>query len=228
MTRAEIRAIVLLNTARSDKSTLIDSAIDLCLQKISNWYDFSAVRTETDLVLLEDYYSISLPTDYFRLLPTGVKIFQGDNVYEFEMRTKSWVLMRWPKLSVVPSSIPAVGYEDKAQGKIFFAPPADGTYTLRLHYSTVLSLPEDTDSLPLPTLDEAVIAYATSYIFKGIEKFEEANIWMGDFISAYREAKHADEQPGVKRVHEGADRLSQLSTRRIVPGAAIQSWENRP
>lgn len=196
MNRAQIRSLVIDHTGRSDKVTLIDSMITAALKKVSaekNWRD---LLTESSVTMTVGGETALLDTAMVRMIEA--RIIDGLSSYKLDIRTKSWLVQRWPDFSSLASSKPRYAY---IEGNfLHLLPPPDEALTLKYsYYKRVTDLTDDTTELSIAILDEAIIAYATFRTFKSLQMYEDANQWFADYQTAIKDAKNMDRHGAVEQ-----------------------------
>jgi hypothetical protein len=196
MNRAAIRSQVEENTARTDKTTTINNAIDAALKKISSRHNWRDLLTEATVICVIDQEFIALASDVRRL--AEVRWMDGLSSYEIEIRPKSWLIHMWPDFSVQPSNKPRFAY---LEGTTLYMTPRPATAnTLKYsYYKRHASLTDDNTSIDFTIADEAVIAYATYRVFKSVQMHEDATMWLADFQQALKDAKEMDRHSGIVR-----------------------------
>jgi len=212
VTKEEIKDVVVLHTNRDDKTDLIYTAIDLGLKQINMRWPFKQTRIVVDTAVVEDQVSISLPTDALQLVSVRIKDdgtvtgAQVVNVY-----SKSYLVQNFPALGdedTSSSGKPTIAYEQN--GQLFFVPRSNGSYTLELTYDSIELLEETTDSPASANLDEALIAYATAYVYKSIQMLSDAQFWNVEYERAFDITRRADSsRTAQKRGMRGAQQHGQ-------------------
>lgn len=192
MTRLEIRNLVIEATGRADKTSLINSAINIAVAELSSarlWRDLS---TEADLTLAGGEGSVDLPDDYFRL--TEARLIISDSMLlsrPILVRPKSWVVRNFPNIEAQSPGKPVYAYLEN--GKLYFAPFADIEYTIRITYFRLHpSLSSDSSEVLIRQGSQAVVAYATFWTFNSIERSEDATRWFNTYGSLLRSAMQVD------------------------------------
>lgn len=197
MNRLEIRNLVIDTTGRSDKESLINSAINIALNKVSSSHLWNDLLTEASVTLVVDATSVSLESDVRRLVE--VRVLDGTSSYKLRIRPMDWVVKMFPDLSVRSSGKPRHGY---LQGTtLHFVPKSDDTYTVKYsYYKLHPDLINDTTSILILQADEAIIAYATHWVFKSLQLHNDASQWLGLFAIELANAKRADRSPAIEFV----------------------------
>lgn len=196
MNRSQIRSLVIETTGRDDKTTLINSAINIALAKISAEHLWSDLSTEASVTLTADTNSVTLASDMRRL--TEFRVIDGLQSYPLTILKKSRVVSMFPSPTSYASSKPEYGWLEGVT--LSMVPPPDSAYPCSYtYYKAHADLTSDTDTLTILQADEAIIAYTTYYVFKSIEKHEDAEKWLADYYNLLRDAKKMDSSPAVQR-----------------------------
>lgn len=205
MNLAQLRNLVIENTGRTDKESLINSAINLALTEISsrrNWLD---LQTEGQVTLLVGQDNIDLGSEAQRV--TEIRVLDDDNSHRIRIRPKEWLVSRFPNPAQYSAGRPSWGWLEGS--RLFVLPIADANYSV-VYTSYILhpELTEDSDVVVIRAgVDRAIIAYATYWVFLSIEKHEDAKVWFASFESMLRTVKDVDRKNSVI-IHEGTPRGS--------------------
>jgi hypothetical protein len=196
MNRSEIRSQVEDNVGRTDKTTVINNAINAALKKISAehlWFD---LRTEASVVATADQEYVELASDVRRL--SEVRWMDGLNSYRITIRPKSVLVKMWPDFSAQFPNKPRFGYLEGTT--LYLVPPPNEALTITYsYYKRHASFTDDTTDVTPTLIDEAVIAYATYRTFKSVGQHEEAVQWFADFADALATAKKMDRHSAIER-----------------------------
>jgi hypothetical protein len=194
MNRSEIRALVEQTTGRSDKTTVINSAINTALNKISAAHLWSELLTVGTGSLTVDAESFTLDSTLQRL--TRFRILDSLLSYPLTIVNESWVLSQFPDPSAFGSGKPRFGW---LRGKVLhLLPVPDSTYNVSYTYFRKHpGLDSDDAEVLISCADDAVIAYTTYWLFRSIEKHEDANQWFADYQMHLRDAKEMDRSSAV-------------------------------
>lgn len=189
MNRAEIRALVIDHTGRSDKAALIDSMINAALKKVSSEHIWRDLLTEANVTMIPGQAFVDLVSTLRRL--SEVRIMDGLNSYKLIVRTKSFLVQRWPDFAVQANGKPRFGYLEGT--RLHLVPAPDENLQLRYsYYARHADLTNDTTDITIDITDEAVIAYATFRTFKSLQQHEDAAQWFLDYEEAIKDAKDMD------------------------------------
>ena len=195
MNRADIRAIVVDHTGRTDKVTLINRMITAALKKVSSEHLWRDLLTESTVVMVIGSETVTLASEMRRL--SEVRILNGLSSYELVIRPKVWLVERWPDFSSLSNSKPRFGY---LEGRILhLLPPPDEALTLKYsYYKRVTDLTDETTELEFDIIDEAVIAYTVYRVFKSLQMHEDAVLWFADYKEQIKDAKTMDRSSAVQ------------------------------
>jgi len=195
MNRSEIRTLVESATGRTDKTTLINSAINIALRKVSSEALWNDLLTEAEATTTADTEYVALASTVRRL--SEVRLIDGLSSYRIIVSPKTWVVSMFPDLTAYSSTKPHYGYLEGTT--LYFVPPPDDAYTLRYtYYPLHTDLSDDTTETTIPQADEAVISYTVYWVFKSLEQHVNAREWHADYIVQLREAKRVDRNAAVE------------------------------
>jgi len=189
-TLAGLRAIVQQNLGnRTDKSMLIDSALNAALRQAVQRHRFKRLAVQSDLTLTTGVQAVVMPANAIQVVE--LRIIDGTMSHRIDLADKVMVTERFPNPWAFSNQRPSIAYEES--GVLYFSPVPDKTYTLRGTYLfNPATLVSDTDSAGVDGLDAAMITYATSYVMRSIEKFSEADSWERQFEKELSAAIIAD------------------------------------
>ena len=189
MTRSTIRGLVEDATGRTDKTALINSAIDIAVEELSTQHLWTDMLIENDVLLLADVNSIALASNVARV--DEVRIIDGTLSRSLRIRPKKWIVSHFPNPSARSTGKPAYGY---IEGQTLFTVPVpDINYTIRYsYYKLHPALSSDGSVVEIRHSGPAVAAYATFWVFQSIEKHEEAEKWLVSYLRLLASAKKVD------------------------------------
>ena len=198
MTLSEIVTAVRNNTKREDKDAVAKDGVRFAYQRCSTAHPFRGlVRTE-DVDVNAMASSVNLPN-------TPVRVFaaywiNGTSSWRIWGRSREWVRRRIPNVDATPTpSYPEWGY---LEGNVLnLAPAVNDAGIVRITYQYVPELVNDTDSNPLPLLDEALVSYSTAWVFKSVQMWNEANFWESNYNVVLGYAITADEAQPFDEKH---------------------------
>lgn len=194
MNRLQARNLVIQNTSRTDKESLINSALDLAVAEVSAQALWIDLLTPGSVTLLSAATSVALADEVDRV--SEVRLIDGLSSYRLNIRPKTWVVSRYPNIAVLGSARPTVGY---IEGKtLFVAPPSNAEYEVRYTYCPLHpALAADVDEILIRHAAPAVIAWATSWVFQAIEKHQDAASWDARYQAQLKSAIKANANSAV-------------------------------
>lgn len=201
MNRADIRNLVIDHTGASHKVDLINSMITAALKKVSSEMRWGDLLTEGSVTLIPNQEYITLGTNIHRI--TEVRIIDGLSSWEIDVRTKSWVVERWPSIADEFSQRPRYGYLENS--RLYLMPAPDTNWTLKYsYYGRLADLTDETTELFPEHIDECVISYATYRTFKSLQQHEDSVAWYADYQDALKGAKAMEQDSAI--VHQATPR----------------------
>lgn len=197
MNRLDVRNLVIDATGRTDKDTQINRALNIALNKISSEFLWNDLLTEASAVLTIGAASVALASNTRRL--SEIRLIDGLNTSRIVVRPKTWVVKFFPSPTSMANGKPRYGY---LQGTtLFLVPPSDTADTITYSYYRLhADILNDTTVLSIPQADEAVVAYTTYWVFKSLEKHEDAERWFGDYLTHLRDAKRVDRDSVTEQI----------------------------
>ncbi len=214
-TRLQIRNLIVENTGRTDKTSLINDAIDIALEEISSGHLWSDLLVEATATLTAAAGSVTLATDLRRL--TEIRVLDGTSSRPIAMRRKTWLLQKFPNPAASSDAKPVYGYLEGIT--LHVIPEADVQYTLEYtYYRTHPALAADGDSPLIRNISTTVIAYASFWVWNAIEREAEAKRWFDTYQTLLRNAKQLDRADSAVVVE--AEQRGQF----INPNAPLEYW----
>jgi hypothetical protein len=210
MTKAELRAIVIQNTNRSDKVDLINSALVFGGRQIQQARLWHKSLTSATTTLAANASTVLKPTDLDKIYAVVVENAESTlNRYRVRVVEQSTFRTFFPTLTTLTQvGEPWLCYEDVLN--LVFGPMAQQAYNITTHYyKKHTTLVSDSDTPLIDEFDELLIAYASAYVFRSIEMFDSANQWETMFRTRLGELIRTDaERPAIEYIP-----ASQLSMR---------------
>jgi len=197
--RSEMRSIVQDLTGRDDKDSLINSAFDLAYRHFCQRHDFrSMISEESDSISEGDAY-VSLPSGTHHLLEA--RIIDGQLSYALDIRSKLWLVKRWPNISALAEAKPSKGYVEGS--KLYLYPVSDGDYDVYFTITKIPSFSDDSTDNTIPELDNALVYWASAFVFQSLKMIPEAREWFSMAEKEFIEAKRTDMRDNRKLKHVG-------------------------
>lgn len=212
MTRLEIRNLVIEATRRTDKVSLINSAINLGLEELSSaraWYD---LMVQADLSLPLGTNGLALPSDFARGINARlIDVSSPLLTISLRIRPKTWISQHFPYPEGRPPQKPVYGYIDNRT--LYTIPLPWKDYTLRLDYCRLHpTFTLDTDVLLIRHAGPAIAAYATFWTFLSIEKAQEAQNWLSVYRNQLQTAMKLDRDNTITKFEaEGRDEMGNVA-----------------
>lgn len=189
MNRLTIRNLVIEATRRSDKTSLINSAIDIAVEEVSSQRMWSDLLTagQTSLILGQGF--IDLASDLARL--TEIRLIDGTSSRNLIIKTREWVGDYFPSPESFSTGRPVYGY---LLGKtLHIVPRPDAAYVLKYTYVKLHpALASDTSEVLIRHAGPVVAAYATFWVFQSINQQMEAEKWLVTYFKLLESAKKID------------------------------------
>ncbi len=172
-TRAELRTKVETSSKRVDKTTLIDDGLDIALHDACIEYNFREMQATADLSVSEDDIVEALPSDFYQLLE--VRLINDTSSYKLKVKSKTWVVERFPNITADSSSLPDFVYVEG--GSLYFSTPLDADYTVRISYYKLLTFTDDSTENPVPVLENYLVFSTLSWLFNSLEMERRGAFW---------------------------------------------------
>jgi len=184
-TRSESTALIILNTGRSDKSTLISSLHDSALKVAITHHPFNdACHICDDLAITEDATSVSIASLTEATVTLGsivdiitARIVEADGSRNALLKMKG---RQWWDRNVINSEDNMKGWPEyglKFGSNVMLDRPADSGLELRLRVSTVPTYSSDSAECPIEILDIFVEQYVTAMTFMSLEMMDKYWQW---------------------------------------------------
>jgi hypothetical protein len=157
---------------------LINTALNLALTELDQEQVWRELRSTLDVSVVSGDDHIDLPSSVGKV--QEVRFINGQSSYTIPFRSKSWVAGQYPDPSSISAGKPVCCYLEG--GVLQLIPAVDNSYTIRATvYNKPASLESDSSELVPAGWANAVVAWATAFIFRSIGDFEGANQWMGEY-----------------------------------------------
>jgi len=189
MTREQLETLVNEATGRSDKTTLVRTALNLAVAEISSQRLWSDLMRRTEVTLVEGALAVDLAPGAARIVE--ITVVEGTLSRPLLGRSKLWCQERFPAPETRSTSRPQYGYLEGTT--LYVVPRPNKDYVLRYTYYTMhpdLDLP--TSELLIRHASAAVVAYAVFWVFQSIEKLKEAETWYKTYLIQLASAKRVD------------------------------------
>lgn len=177
MEKSALNAMVVLNTGRTDKVTLINQFLDFAILELSKLHPFDEERTEADTAITTGQTQVQLPDFLHKIVELRLLVPNSPVLsYEMFLTRKREHVKDFP--NVGGSSITGRPYfcaVDKNQ--LLFDRICDSNYTIRLTFTTQGHFDTDSSEPTVKGSDEALIASATAQLYRSVQMYEDAMAW---------------------------------------------------
>ncbi len=194
MKRSELRTLVIENTGRSDKTTLINNQLDFAIQKLSRIHPFDKNRPETSVALATGAISVQLPADVDQIITINFADPAIPTVgYLMVLLRKTQFLKMFPNVAgSVVTGRPLYSYRDKDQ--LYINTKSNGNYILSITYQRLMAFQTDTDECPIFGADEVLVAAATAAVYRSMQMYQDAAQWNSETASLLKLLVIAEER----------------------------------
>lgn len=201
MTRAELRALVILHTGRTDKADLINSSFDLAKGQIQQVHDFGPVQVESSaLTLLTDTSTVILPPDVFELIDPVILTdpANSQNVLKIDLKSKKWALENDPPLGVGITGYPSYCFVE-TDGTLKFVPGVSQDWTVKINYFQKQGVASGDAEVIQAGLENVMVEWCTHYVYSSIQMYTDADAWMKKARASLALAVQADDRTDDKK-----------------------------
>ena len=189
MNREALENLILESTGRSDKLTLIRSAINIALEEVSGAALWNDLRTEDTVTAVGGEPYVDLAEDAVRV--AEVRRIEGLLSRPLLIRPKTWLVTRYPSVESMSNQRPVYGYITGQ--RLYFVPIPDVSYDITYTYFPLHpELTNATDEVLIRAASTAVIAFATFWVFQSIEMSEDAKRWFDIYQDRLKRAIKID------------------------------------
>ena len=177
MNRLAARNLVIEATGRSDKVSLINSALDLAVGEVSSRHLWSDLFEEDSVALASGSVSVPLANDLARVTEVRVIENGGKPSWPLLVRKKTWIMQFTANAAAEAEGKPLYGY---LEGKtLFVVPVPNDDFTIRYSYFRLHpALTADGSELLIRQADAAVIAYANYWVWQSLQNAVDADRWL--------------------------------------------------
>lgn len=210
LNRLQLRNLVLGNCpAARIRADLVNTAFNMVMTEISQVYDFRSNRTEVPIALPAGQYQVTLPSTCWQLM--NVRIVDATssiNSRVIELKDKTWVTQLSPSLSRTINSWPRWCFVENDGVTLVFVPPSTQDWTVMAEFYTLNALIADDTGTVNVSLQNAVIAWATAYVFRATQQYQDADKWMAEYGRALQLAVYSDRRTRRNDVAQGFRQFS--------------------
>lgn len=194
MTRETLENLIIGATGRDDKITLIRSAINLAIEKVSVQALWSDLRTEADVTITTGSRFVQLVAGTMRVVEA--RRIDGTSSEPLTIRTATRMVRDYPNPEAMSRGVPRFGY--LLGTKLYLVPIPIQNYTIRYSYFPLHEpLSQASSAIRIRAAGEAITAYAISWVFRSLEKHDDANQWLAMYNNCLALAIKADREDSV-------------------------------
>lgn len=181
-TREQIKDLVVLNTGRSDKDTLMNSLCDSALKLAGTRHPFKdSLSMPSDFTITEDATSVDISSvSPIHIVTARIVEASGSKNAVLRMKNRTW----WDE-NVVNSEDNQKGWPDFGMRwgtTVLLDRPAISGLELRIRISTVQTFASDSTTCPIDILDLFVEKYVTAYVFFSLQQMQSFYSWKRDAL----------------------------------------------
>ena len=183
-TRLEIQELVILNTQRTDKITLIQKLCDSSLKIAISKHSFQDASTEVAYPIIEDATSVDISANSWVNIRT-LRIVNNTSVEKsnrLTLKSNIWFDKKYPYPGDNMKGWPINA--TKISGSIIFDRPVEADLSLYIRGSVEQVFASDSTECPIELLDIFVEEYVTSKLLMSYHEYDKAQQWMGQAISS--------------------------------------------
>jgi len=210
-TRLEIQELVILNTGRDNKTTLIQKLCDTSLKIASSKHPFQDASIEATYAITEDTASVDISANTWVNMRT-LRIIDSDVEKSMKLILKSniWFDKNFPFPLDNMKGWPIYG--SKISGSVLFDRPVEANITLYVRGAVEQVFAGDSTECPVELLDIFVEEYVTAKIFMSYQNYADGQEWMNQAISSLNLAITNDTMIAQESQAERGGRIKQTPT----------------
>ena len=211
MNRGQLRTEVEAIIGRTDKASVVNKGLSFGLQEVGKRWRWRGLQAEVSLTLLANGLSLTLPTTCHQVVEARVTDGTSSGSWPLELKTKGWVMWRYPSITALTAGMPVYGYVEN--NVLYVCPKADKAYSVLVTHSTLpVDFAGDTSLNPITTTDLALVAWAAGYTFDSLEMFDSASVWKQNFEVALVNAIRTDRSINPRFQADGEGSTSRTSS----------------
>jgi hypothetical protein len=182
LSKATLNQTVMDITARTDKSSMINTTLDLALKTIfrkhcfRELYDTNTGTTSSGL--------LTLPSDFRTLVEARFKT--GSDSYSLKYKNKLWLMKNYPDIADETSE-PEFCYVSGST--LTLVPLPDTDDIIRITYKKKPSF-----SLDIDHLEDVIIYFSVAFVFRSIGMPDVAQYWDAQYVQYLMEAIEEDKK----------------------------------
>jgi hypothetical protein len=209
VTKTAILAAVQTNHNRTDRDTIAETGLNLALQEMVKDFDWKRLKTTLDVSVESGDTYVQMISGFLKV--TEIRFINDTQSYPIEFKNREQVLRDFPNVDADDAGgYPMFAYIEGDQ--LFIVPKINTTGTIRVVYYATPTFPTTEDEISpfIPSLDQFLISYATSWVFMSLQMFREASTWMSIALASLEGAKALDMREGAEnRIRQGFQSVAQ-------------------
>ena len=207
-TRLEIQELVILNTGRSDKTTLIQKLCDTSLKVANSKHSFQDASTEATYEITEDTALVDITSQTWVNMRT-LRIIDSDVDKSAKLILKSniWFDKNYPYPLDNLKGWPVYG--SKISASILFDRPVEANKVLYIRGAVAQTFAVDATECPVELLDIFVEEYVTAKLLMSYHEYEKAAQWMSQAISSLTLAIESDTMKAEETQAERGSKIAE-------------------
>jgi hypothetical protein len=185
-TRLEIQELVILNTARTDKISLIQKLCDTALKVADLKHPFQDASVEAIFPITFETTSVDISTQTWVNMRT-LRIVDSSTVEQsnrLTLKSNIWFDKNYPFPPDNMLGWPVFG--TKISGKILFERPVEENKSLYIRGAVEQVFADDSTPCPIELLDIFVEEYVTSKLLMSYHEYDKGREWMSQAISSLK------------------------------------------
>ena len=191
-TRLEIQELVILNTQRTDKTSLIQKLCNSSLKVAISKHPFQDASVEAIFPITEDTANVDVSAQTWVNMRT-LRIVDSSSVEKsspLTLKSNIWFDKNYPYPLDNMKGWPVYG--SKISGSVIFDRPVSENLSLYVRGAVEQVFAADGTECPIELLDIFVEEYVTSKLLMSYHEYEKAQYWMSQAISSLKLAIEND------------------------------------
>ena len=198
-TRSELRTRVQNITKRTDKSTVINDALDLGLSEISQLHDWRELIGVETLSTTTNDTEESLTASTHHIIEA--RVIDGTNSYKLRVIPRRRFYQWFPNVAAASASKPKYAWVDDTT--LYFSAPVDSSYDIYVMSYILSTFTGDSTVCPISVAENALSFYAVSFLYDSLEMYNAASVWNRRYEKALAVAIATDtKQPAREFIAE--------------------------
>lgn len=200
MNRDALAAVVVSNTARTDKTTVINNGLDFAARELLSRYLFREMVATADLSVTAGDLLEALPSNLMDVLAVG--LVMDTWAVPVYLKSREWFVQQFP--DVAGQAAGTISYTWADRSNIYFYPKPYADCKVRILYRKLpIAFATGSTENPVPSLDYALTCWATFFVYSSLGMFKSALFWKREAWEAARMQHLSDMDFHVMLQHAG-------------------------